>query len=126
MKVFTYQRELLQNIAGCGNDMAADRIGLNDIEQLARARPDQLHSGMNGDHFHGRGHERYGIAARVGDTAGEHRDAGRSSSGQSGGHTPDLIERQERRDIEADPSRERRQTRSREGSLRVFVTGILT
>ena len=42
LEVLADQRELLQDVVGHGDDVAADRVGLEDVQQLARARPDQL------------------------------------------------------------------------------------
>ena len=36
------ERQLLQEVVGDGDDVAADLVGLEDVEQLARAGPDQL------------------------------------------------------------------------------------
>ena len=36
------QLQLGEEIVGDGDDVAADRVGLDDVEDLARARPDQL------------------------------------------------------------------------------------
>ena len=39
-------RQLLQQVVRDGDDVAADRVGLDDVEDLARARPDQLELGL--------------------------------------------------------------------------------
>ena len=40
--VLADQRQLLDDVVGHRDDLAADLVGLEDVEQLARARPDQL------------------------------------------------------------------------------------
>ena len=61
---------------GDGDDVAADRVGLEDVEELAGAGPDQLDWWDTAPAARTRrGHQRHRVAAGVGDPAGEHRDA---------------------------------------------------
>src|SRR5437868_2481061 len=39
--VFADQRQLLDDVVGNGDDLTTNLVGLEDVEELARARPDQ-------------------------------------------------------------------------------------
>ena len=45
VEVLADKRELLEQVGRHRDDVAADRVGLEDVQQLARARPDQLDLG---------------------------------------------------------------------------------
>ena len=42
VEILADQRQLFDDVAGHGDDMAADFVGLENIEELARARPEKL------------------------------------------------------------------------------------
>ena len=48
VEVLADQRQLLQQVVGHGDHMAADRVGLEEVEQLPRAGPDQLRDAAGG------------------------------------------------------------------------------
>src|ERR1700694_1727448 len=44
IEVLADQRKLLQDVIGYGDHLTSDRVGVEDVQQFARARPDQLGS----------------------------------------------------------------------------------
>src|ERR1035438_9776516 len=76
-EVFTNEGEFLEDVVGGGDDVAADCVGLENVQQLAGAGPDQLGVGGLGEYFHGGSHDWDGIAAGVGNASGEDRESRR-------------------------------------------------
>src|SRR4051794_3120546 len=75
IQVFSNQRQLFQYVAGSGNDMTSDGIGLEYVEQFARTRPDQLQIWIGREYLDRLAHQWRGIASGICDAAGEHRYA---------------------------------------------------
>ena len=73
VEVLADQRELVQDVVGHGDDVAADLVGLEDVEQLARACPDQFRLRVASSTCAAGHHVRHRIDAGVGDAAGEYR-----------------------------------------------------
>ena len=82
------------------NDVAADGVGLEDVQQFARAGPDQFEVGVRRQKLHGFRHQRHGIAPGIGDAPGKDRDVGRRPAGQGGNHAADLRHRHQRGDVQ--------------------------
>src|SRR5712692_4747870 len=61
VEIFAHQRELGQNVVGRRDDVAADFVGLKDVEQLAWARPQELGLGPRGESLAGRAHDGHRI-----------------------------------------------------------------
>src|SRR5262249_11449122 len=74
VEVFANERELLENVVGDGDDVAADFVRLNHVEELTWAGPDQFGSRRRFEDLEGFGHVRYRIATGVGDTPGKDRN----------------------------------------------------
>ncbi len=51
--------------------MTANRVSLNDVENFARARPDQSLIRMLGDDLERLAHDGHWVTTTVGDTSGE-------------------------------------------------------
>src|SRR5215471_17082711 len=76
LEVIADQGEFLEDVTGDRNNMAADLVGLKDVEQLARARPQQFDFAAVGNQLEGPTHVGYGIPLGIGDAAREHRNHG--------------------------------------------------
>ena len=71
--------------------MAADRVGLNEVQDLARARPDELGPRRNRlEDLERLAHDRQRLDAGVRDAPGEHRDAAGSAVPERVGDHIDL------------------------------------
>ncbi len=42
VEIFADQRKLLQDVIGHGDDLTSNGLGVEDVQQFAQARPDQL------------------------------------------------------------------------------------
>src|SRR5262245_12894679 len=62
--------ELLDDVGRHRDHVAADVVGLPDVEELAAARPDHLHAAGRVARRHGVLHEGQGIAPGIGDAPG--------------------------------------------------------
>ncbi len=101
-EIAAQQRKLLQQIVRDGDDVAADGIGLHDVEQLARAGPDQLDLRIGADACERPAQDGQRIATGVGNAAGEDRNATGRPVAQARNHGVHLIQRHERGDIYLD------------------------
>src|SRR5262245_3845856 len=102
VEILVDQAQLVEDVVGHRDDVAADGIRLEDVEQLARAGPDELGLGTVAQNFYRLGHQWHRVDAGVGDAAGKYRhDRGRLRR-QTGGNAADLIERQDSGDVEDD------------------------
>jgi hypothetical protein len=93
-EVFADQFELFEDVVGDGDDVATDLVGLEDVEQLAGTGPDEFLGWVRLHHLDGGGHQRHGVAAGVGDSAGKDGDATWGRIGKGGGDIADLREGQ--------------------------------
>src|SRR5262245_64493309 len=66
--------ELAQELVRYGDDVAAALLGMEDVQELARAGPKQLRFRARTQDLLTGEHVRDGIHAGIGDTPGEHRD----------------------------------------------------
>src|SRR5262249_54866843 len=106
------ERELRQALAEQGHffqhfvrdrdDVAADAIGLYQVEDLARAGPDQLQLRLGFHDGERLLHYRQGIDAGIGDAAGKHRNVGAGAALEGVDSGVNLVERQDGGDVEAD------------------------
>src|SRR6516165_9633367 len=80
--------------------MAADRVSLENIEQLARACPDELGVRRGAEAAHRLRHQRYRVETGIGDAAGKDRHIGRRSALYGVDHCLNLFQRKERCNIE--------------------------
>ena len=92
--------ELAQELVGHRDDIAAGLLGVKDVQKLARARPQQLRARPRAQDLLARQHVRNGIHAGIGNASGEHRDDRRRRRIERVGDSADLIERENRRDVE--------------------------
>src|SRR5579885_734459 len=99
-QVLANERQLGQQIGGEGDDVAAGLIRLDDVEQLARAGPQQLSLRMRAQQRHCLADHRHWIAPRVGHAPGEQRDDGRYPVVDCFRHLLDLRERQQCSDVD--------------------------
>src|SRR5579885_1808303 len=76
--------------------MAPDHVGLEQVEELARAGPDQFDIWVGTEHFDGGGHYGHGIAARIGDASREYGYISGRPAGEYGGYLAHLVEGQQR------------------------------
>src|SRR5258706_1537382 len=90
-QIFTQALELTEYIRSRRDNVAADLIGLDDIEQFARAGPQQFSLRTVREYLETFNHHRYRVAARVSDPPGEHRDERRRSVPHRGGNLSDLL-----------------------------------
>jgi hypothetical protein len=65
--------DLAEQFVGHGDHVTADSVGLEDVQDLARAGPDELQSGEGGQDLDGGRHERDRVDAGVRDPSGEDR-----------------------------------------------------
>src|SRR3990172_9273156 len=56
------QTQLLHNVVRHGDDVAADGVGLKDVEKLARTGPDEFRVWRSAQYLDSRGHQRNWIA----------------------------------------------------------------
>ncbi len=96
------ERQLLEDVVRDRDDVAADGIGLEDVQQLARAGPDELGAGLDAQDLDRFGHERDRIAAGVGDAAGEDGHVRGRAARDGRRHFPHLLERHDGRDVHLD------------------------
>ncbi len=71
------EAELLEDVRRGGDDVAADRIGLDEVQELPRTGPEQLDVRLRTHQLEGGRHERHGVAPGVGDASREDRDDAR-------------------------------------------------
>src|SRR2546422_7540153 len=57
VEVLAHQIELVEDLVRHRDDVASDGVGVEDIEEFARTRPDELDLGRLGDELRGRGHQ---------------------------------------------------------------------
>ena len=127
IEVLAEQVELLEQVVGHGDDVAADLVGLHDVEDLARRGPDQLGARRRDHDVDGARHDRHRIDAGVGDPAGEHRDVGRRAVLDRLGDQLDLRGREQRRDVDLHAALgELAHERRHRLAARSSMTGILT
>jgi len=93
--------KLLQDVARDRDDVTADGVRLEDVEQFTRAGPDQLRVRLDRQQGNRFGHERHRIPARVGDPSGEHRHIRRGAALQDVHHVAHLVEGHDCRDVDA-------------------------
>src|ERR1700730_1338501 len=119
-QITSEEGKLLQEV-GCDCDhVAADGVCLDDVEELARAGPEQLLVRVGRHGLQRLAHQGDRVAAGVGDATGEDGDYGRWATSQAGGDRSHLIQGQDGRDVEADPvAGQLLDKRSRRNSLRV-------
>ena len=86
-------RELLQELVRDGDHRTADLGGLHHVQDLARARPEELEVRVRREHLERAAHERNRIGARVGDAAREHRHVRVGAARQRAGDDLDLVDR---------------------------------
>jgi hypothetical protein len=79
--------------------MAAGFLGLKNIKQLPRARPDELRVHVI-DHGYCFSHHRHGIAAGIGDAARKNRNIGRSLALQRRANLTHLLQREQSCDVD--------------------------
>jgi len=77
---------------GDRNDVTSERVGLKQVEQFARAGPEQLDIGKSLEEFHDFAHQGHRIAAGVCNPARKDRDAGGGRMSQRGGDVFDLLQ----------------------------------
>src|SRR4051812_44673139 len=86
-----FQRELLEvlaqrlrlgeQVAGHRDDVAADLVGLDEVEDLARRRPDAFGPRSGAHDLDALAHDRERLAAGIGDAARENPDVTRGARG---------------------------------------------
>src|SRR5262245_9510306 len=92
--------ELAQELVRHGDDVAAALLGMEDVQELARAGPKQLRLRARSQDLLAGEHMGDGIDAGIGDTAGEHRDDRRRGRIERIRNGENLIEREDRRSVE--------------------------
>src|SRR5215472_14380876 len=100
VEILSDKVKLDQNVVCHCNDMAADCVRLEDIEQLARACPNQFGIRRLSEAANCLGHQRHRIDASIGDATRKDRDIGRSATLHRVDHGSYLFEREKRRDVE--------------------------
>ena len=127
VEVLADQLELLEDVVGGGDDVAADGVGLEDVQELARARPEQL-----GVRRQGRVNSR---AAAIIGTGSRPVSAMRPANTDTTVAAPPLTARHTSRTwasviravtLSFTPDFDRRSMSGIEDSPRVFVIGIFT
>src|SRR3984893_14581256 len=83
--------ELLQDVGGCRDDVAAHAVGLDHVPHLAGRRPDDLDLLGRARHAHRRFDRGRVIDAEIGEPAGENRHASAGSLGKGRGCTHRLF-----------------------------------
>src|SRR5437867_9539483 len=73
-QVLPHQFDLIQYISSRRDYMAAYGICLENIQEFARTGPDEFSSRIVSKNTNRLRHQRYGVAARIGDPAGKHRN----------------------------------------------------
>ena len=96
------QRQLLENVVGHSDHVTADVIRLKDIEQFARACPDQLPCWALLSDLDRLRHERHRIAAGIGDAAGKNGDKAWCATFDRIDHVLDLLQCEHGGDIQRD------------------------
>src|ERR1051325_1603335 len=92
-EVFAHELQLFQDVVGDGDDVAADGVGLEDVEELARAGPDQLRTRRGLEDLDAFAHDRHGIAPGVGNAPREHGDTRRRAALARLANAAHLLER---------------------------------
>src|SRR6266508_599332 len=103
MQIFANQLQFPQNVIGRSNDMTANGISLKDVQQFARAGPDQLNVCVQTYQLDSSSHKWHWISARICNTSGENGYTGRSFPCQSSTHLAHLIELQQRGHVSLHP-----------------------
>src|SRR5262249_18969724 len=92
--------ELAQELVRHRDDVAITLLGVEDIQELAGASPKQFRLGSRGGNLLARTHMRDRIDAGIGDAPGENRDNRRCCRMERVDDGADLIEREDRGDVE--------------------------
>ena len=95
-EIFSDEIKLAQQVVGHRNNVAAALLGVEDVQQLARARPKQLRLRPRGRDLLARLHMRDWIDTGIGDATGENRNDRRCCRMQRVDNHADLIERENR------------------------------
>ena len=102
VRVATDVLALGQDAVGHRNDLATAGLGLVNVDELARGRPQDLAVGLCGGLLDRLRHKRNGIDAGVGDAAGKERDDGRRLGVNGLDHLIDLRRRKDSSDVDLD------------------------
>ena len=65
VQVFSDEVDLLEQVGGHGNDVAANFVGLENIQKFAGAGPDEFAVGLRGNDLERGFHDGNGIAASI-------------------------------------------------------------
>ena len=102
VRVATNVLALGQDAVGYRDNLATAGLGLINVDELARGRPQDLTVGLGGGLLDRLRHKRNGVDAGIGDTAGKERDDGRRLGVNGFDHLIDLRRRKDGSDVDLD------------------------
>src|SRR5208283_601602 len=102
-QVFSHKVQLFQDVRRNGDDVTADLLGMEYVQQLARTGPYKLEIRIGLEYLHRFSHELVRIHARVCDPSRENRYIAGRAALEAGNDVTHLVERGDRSDVEPEP-----------------------
>src|SRR5229473_3168866 len=118
-QVLAHELQLREDVVGGRDNVAADLVRLEDVEELARARPQQLGLWTLGERVEASPHVRHRIDPGVGDASGEYGSSASATSATWATVITAVM-------LSRTPSRDIRRMTGPVNWLLVVTTGILT